>query len=564
MRVSARALRILPIALSIALSACGPISHAKWPNLSAANFSANSNPAILQKDPTALRRPSPEMQKKLVLRFKDEMLRLDGEGLIARIGRPVAFADTANALADATSHNRDALDFYRTFTRLNATYTNLHSRAVFAPSLARVVRTAEHRYPSIWLMTEVDSSGQSTVRVDALDNADLKLKVSEGDEVVAINGSPISDWLAENFLFCKHPLRIQCDRTFEQSLHQQILSWKSGPLTYTVTHDGHLVDLPVSFSEEPMSQPSTPRPKYEKCDDRADKRYPGFTLTHKGHLACLFEKDGDPTTAVLRIQGFQYRNADPKDPIRSVTGEVNALYPYWVANASRYSTLIIDLIDNHGGSEPIPYYEILFQKPFQEQYVRFKKIKEFDDEKTRKTGLFWDDPSQELLFQKRFASGEWQKLKEGEFTEPSPMFCADSQTPCDEKLFTPRFHPFRGKVKVMVNEFCVSSCDGFAWAMKNALDATFYGFPQASDAAYARLRIDAIADEHAPDGFRLETHAISDDLPKGFIVGQIVAVSRTVNADGTPFNGHPIALDHFVPYRFGEYYPKAVFESALK
>lgn len=547
---------------AMALFACGPVNHLKSALTPNETETSRSKAALTTPEPLHL--PSAATQNKLVLRFKDEMLRLDGDGLVARIDRPVSFTDTIDRLADEALSNKTPLDFYRTFSRLSGTYTNLHSSAVFDSKTKAAVRTAYDLYPSIWLMTEIDSRGKPTVKIDSVEDAETRLKISEGDEVVSINGSLVSNWLDENFLYCKHPLRMQCDRNFESTLHEQILSWKTGALTYTVSHENRLVDVEVKFSEIQPQPSGSPKPKYRKCDYRADKRYPGFKMVHQGHLACLFEKSDDPNVAVLRIQSFQYRGTDPKDPIQSVQAEVNALYPYWTKHSGDYKTLVVDLLDNHGGNAPIPYYEILFQTPFQEQWVRFKKIKEFDDAKIRQNGIFWNDRAQELLYQKRLQSGEWAKLKEGEFADPSPMFCADDGIPCDEKLFVPRSHSFRGEVKVMVNEFCISSCDGFAWAMKNTLNAKFFGFPQAADAAYARLRIDAVADAASPDGFRLEVRPYQDELPKNFIVGQIVAVSQAVGPKGEIFNGRPLALEQLVPYRFDEFYPKVVLKEALK
>ena len=115
----------------------------------------------------------------------------------------------------------------------------------------------------------------------------------------------------------------------------------------------------------------------------------------------------------------------------------------------------------------------------------------------------------------------------------------------------------------MVNEWCVSSCDGFAWTMKAKLDAKLYGFPQAADSAYSRLRIDALWDVTSADGFRIAINPERERPADNFIVGQVVAVTRATDENGVVFNGHPVPLEKTVPYRFREFYPQKVLQSVL-
>lgn len=63
------------------------------------------------------------------------------------------------------------------------------------------------------------------------------------------------------------------------------------------------------------------------------------------------------------------------------------------------SKLILDVIDNHGGQSPIPYYGLFYSDPYQEQYVQFKKIQEFEQEEILNS-LFWGDKGKEIWFEK--------------------------------------------------------------------------------------------------------------------------------------------------------------------
>lgn len=185
-----------------------------------------------------------------------------------------------------------------------------------------------------------------------------------------------------------------------------------------------------------------------------------------------------------------------------------------------------------------------------------------EDEKLR-SSMFWNDQSHELQFQQYLKNGIWAKLNIGDFTPPEPIFCADKNMPCAETWYVAKPHNFKGRVHVMVNENCVSSCDAFVWAMKTKLNAELYGFYQAADTAYSRLRLDAVKDNSHKDGFRIEINPERSKLPEGFIVGQVIAVSRSVDENGTIFNGSPLPLKKLVDYKFGEFYPSKVLSTIL-
>jgi hypothetical protein len=115
----------------------------------------------------------------------------------------------------------------------------------------------------------------------------------------------------------------------------------------------------------------------------------------------------------------------------------------------------------------------------------------------------------------------------------------------------------------MVNQWCVSSCDGFTWAMKTKLNAKLYGFYQAADSAYARLRLDAIKDESSVKGFKVVVNPERAPIDQDFIVGQTIAVSRATDKEGNVFNGYPLELQTLVPYKFGKSYSQEVLNAVL-
>jgi hypothetical protein len=503
--------------------------------------------------------PSVSTQKNIFKDIRNEMIRLDGEGLIAREDRHRSFKKTTQKILK-NYHFKNEIDFFHLFKQMDATYTNLHSKVVFPEVFEEQIPNLSYLKPSFWSTAEVTSNSKTKLFVEFIEEENLKNIISEGDEIIAINGRTIESWLQENFQFCKHPLKIQCDRNFENNLFSYNLSFKGSELIYSIKHDNQITNVKQSFSEYPPSEPNHAR---KFCDYKADKRYPNFNLKYKGQHACFFEHQNNSKIGLLRINTFQYfRNHLPNAKFKTLEEEVNSFYEFWRDHSHQYKDLIIDLIDNHGGNSPLPYYGLFLHTPFQEQFVRFKKTKEIEKEELRNS-IIWDDPAQILLFEKWFQNGYWDSLKYGEFTKPVPMFCSDESKPCDETYFQPFEHQFNGEIKVMLNEWCVSSCDGFVWAMKKKLNAKLYGFPQAADSAYGRLRIDAIKDSRTKKGYKIKINSARAELDPDFIVGQIVAVTRATDEKGSVFNGKPLELEKLVSYKYGEFYPKKVLKEIL-
>lgn len=510
--------------------------------------------------------PATELQQKLVLKIRDEMIRLDGEGLIPRVNRPETFLQTTEKLAKEAASNITSFDFYRTFSRLDATYPNIHTHVTFPDLFNDEISIpgpdgmgASNIYLAVEVLTPTKTN---TVLQDIGDNPELSKKW-EGAELKAINNIPLEKWQQENFIFCKWALRSICDRNFEENLLMGVLSWKGGPLVYTFQKDKEKIDLPVIFKK-----PESQGPRYERrqCDWKWEKHYPGFALIHKGYFACLFQKNNDPSTMLLRISSFQYKRGkkiDPKSSIQTMKQETETLKNVWVPKSGLVKHLILDLIDNGGGNEPMDYYRMLFRKPFQEQYVRFKKTPEMENYDNRYS-MMNEDPAQELWFQKYVKSGEWAKVKTGKFSKSTPMFCAEADKPCDEVLFQPWSHQFNGKVSIMINDGCISTCDAVVFTLVKYLNAKLYGFYQAADTAYSRLRINAVKDEGSPSGFKLKIGPQRAEMDENAIVSQDVAVTLSVDEKGNIVSGKPLKLNRFVPIKWDSDYHHDVLKAVIK
>lgn len=488
--------------------------------------------------------PSSEQREGMLREMAAQMQRLDGEALLVRSrNRGEAFSNVVNKLADEARSASGWPELVRAFGRLDAAYPNLHARMQPGEWFKRGRLRFEFEFVGEWL---TDGSTQFRLINGAHTPSDSSPRA--GDLLVAINGLTMKQWGEENLEFCKWPLRQQCDLELYRNIRSELLSWRrEQPLVYTLERDGRRWD--VSISSRPTE--TGPAPETQCGEDK--NLYRGFTLAHEGRFACLFTKDSDPATVIFRISSFQYERASHEHKIRSVSDEVRALWPWWKARAPGIRELILDLANNHGGNEPVPYYEILFVRPYQEQWVRFKKITEFNDNELRKETLFWGTPQQENWYQNLLKSGAWASVPWGGFLPAVPMFCAgDERSDCSEGLFPVRNHGFKGHVTMLLNHWCVSSCDGFAYAVKEQLGnrVTVAGQPQSADTAYSRVMIQLQLDPSSPKGYRTVVENHLGKAKISALLTQTVSVGRSVTKEGVEVSGIPLAVNRFVPWTF--------------
>lgn len=507
--------------------------------------------------------PTANQRQAIIMELGKEMDRLDGDGLPVREGRSLTWRQVTDVLS-ADAHNADsAFKFAHVLTRLDAAYPNLHSRVEFGAALQAALPQDSARPEARFDIAESGTETPTFVISQVSSTFPKPGKPQRGDIVIAINDKPISDWIDENFNFCEWPLRTQCDSELFVSLANERLHWhREMPLSYTLRRDQHEWTVQVPVSPRPPRQPRDPREA--ECGTYAD-RYPGFQLTYTGNRVCIYESSAHDSLAVMRITSFNYGALRDDQPIRSLDEEIEALRPWWTAHAT-WANLIVDVIDNGGGQSPIGYYQLLFRSPFQEQYVRFKKTPEIEDSTLRRS-LFWGSDGQEIWYQRIISEGIYARLPYGGFLPPVPMFCPSESRACDDGLFQPFDHPFVGSVQLLTSRYCVSSCDGFVYALKENLSGRIklYGEHQAADSAFSRLTIDVVKDDSRFEGFRLQVRPIRITPTSGTIFSQTVAVTRSVTKDGVPVGGVPVSIDSYVPEEALDATPwvQKVFERAL-
>ncbi len=504
--------------------------------------------------------PKPEARKQMVLKLKTEIDRIDGEGLTPRANRPESWDETVSRLVNEAYLAENLNDLGRVFKRLDATYPNLHAKIYLAPGLDEKKDSGSVVLPFKFFPQAIENSQPVTSYKIKTDKSGEELKT--GDELISINSVPIEQWSKENFIFCKFPLREQCEVEFYDNFRNELLGWsRHQPLTLEVKRFGqilHVVTKPeIKKSQEDDEGSSLP------CGVKKD-RYKGFEVTYEGQNLCAFESKKYPGTVALRIKSFRYDDM----PFAVLDGEVQIFWNnYWSKKAAHVKKVIIDVIDNWGGQSPVPYYALLYSKPYQEQYVQFKKISEFEKPEILES-LFWGDKGKEIWFGNIKKDGMFSNLKFGEFLPPIPQFCSSSKKDCREGFFQPRKNGFNGQIRVLKDHWCISSCVGFVSNIKDLFQdrVKTFGFPDSGDSAYSRLSVLV-----SPKGNSAEAKvaamkkAKNPDQPEDW-VRQVVSVTRSTDKDGNILSGKPQKIDDWIPRKWDQGYDDWValtFQKAL-
>lgn len=518
-----------------------------------------SNLCLAQDTPKL---PSANDRVLLFNQVVSEMNRLDGEGLIPRSNRAESWEETTTKLSNEVREAKTLFEFGQVFQRLDATYPNLHARIHLHKALD-VVKSEGALNFKFSIVPDLKKSEASHFDY-FIRTKETDLDLKNGDQVVAINGQSIKSLEDANFIFCKFPLKSQCALDLFSNLKKELLWSRSQPLEITVKRD--IKEIKTKVTYEVLSADTKPTSDPDQSCEEQESLYKPFMLDFKGYNLCAYTSKKHPKTLVLRIKSFVYGSGNP---IGSLESEVDLFWVnYWSKKSGQFNVIMFDIINNHGGNSPIPYYALFTQKPYQEQYAQFRKIKEFERKDILESN-FWGDKAKEIWFQNIKKDGTYEKTKEGEFLPTVPQFCADQNKDCREGFFQPRKHKFNGKIKILMNQWTISSGVGFVDNMgklfKNRV--TTYGHFDSADSAYSRATVSASLENNKP---RVDVLPLSKakkpDQPEPWI-RQIVSVTRSTDSEGNIISGKMQKIDHWVSRPWNqsdEEWQREVFLQALK
>lgn len=511
--------------------------------------------------------PSLPSQNERVEMFKgmvSEINRLDGEGLIPRTNRPESWQVTTDKLAKEAESAKTLFELAKVYKRLDATYPNLHARIFFHKDFDREKSEGKVKF-TFRIQPDLAKKDQEHYKYFILKERDDKSDLQNGDQILKINSVPIAEIENENFLFCKFPLKDQCALDLHDNFRREILFWdRTKQLTLTVLRNNLEQEVKVTPTID-LSGNVKGSEQFLTCEEY-ENRYPDFDLEYKGYNLCAYTSKKIPNKIVLRIQSFVYSD---DATIRNLSNEVSFFWiNYWKRNSSKFNEIIFDVIDNHGGESPIPYYGLFTQKPYQEQFSQFRKIKEFERKDIFESN-FWGEKSKEIWLENLKKEGVFEKTKEGEFLPTVPQFCAIQDKDCREGLFQPVKHKFSGRIKILINRWCVSSCVGFTDNMAKLFKGKvkIYGHADSADSAYSRLTIaQTIENSKIKTEILPLKKARKPDTPEPWI-RQVVSVTRSTDARGNIISGKVQNVDFWITQKWSESdddWSKKVFLEALK
>jgi len=478
--------------------------------------------------------------------FVTEIERLDGDVLKVRENRPIAWKKITERLKDRIREARSEKDLDQTFRQLDLSYPSQHAGHDFKYS-GPAALVPKVRFVSNWITLD---------RVElVVSNVDSDFMVGKrgipalGDRVVAINFRSIPSWFEEGFEFCKFPQKNQCDAEFAANFRLQRFSWtQEKPLVYTLERSGRTWDVNIPL--RPSIGGGVTVDMGHGCSGDLD-RYSDFQLRYAGNKACLYTSKRQPRTAILRISSFRYSEGEA---IGGVRQEVDHLHR-WLTRNKNLQKLIIDLADNSGGDSPLPYFRLFMNRSFQgPDFTKLKNIHELSDPKFRAKTL-WDSPEAEAWYQGMVKSGELAKIPVDGFLPPMPKFCLGPPSLCDHNLIKPFPDAFSGTIVLIVNRYCMSACDRFTFIAKDLLNdrTKLVGEPTSADTGYSRLTVHLLKQKQ--NGLWTVLSAQGDGVTEQEWESQSVVTAETVNKSGELLDGHPVAIDTFVP---------TIFDSKIK
>ncbi len=502
---------------------------------------------------------------------RKDILRLKGEN----------WDQDINDLRAEVEKARSPEEFGRALRKIDSIYPHVQSQQVLNPELESVPLGSKVVLPFKMVPTVKDPNEQHfKYFISQVNPDDFELGAVPhlGDEVIEINKKGIEDWEQENYVLCKSVSHAVCALELNHNFRNEILSWDHRePIEMKLLRGAEKIAVKLKAKIETSAgfEPSETADIYSDvfpCGIDIKRRYFEFGFLYKGRRLCVLGSHAHPGVAVMRISNFNYSGND--DSIHSLRQEIELFKnTYWNDHNTDIKHLIIDLMDNDGGDAPMPYEALLIDRPFRGQYMKYKKLKEWTSE-----------PVEDLLFTLEGDGGKaiWLKsLKEeakfndknlGDFFDPIPRYCVNSKLDCRVDKFEPDEHPFKGDIKVMLNQNCILACSSFVSDLSENLGSrvSFYGLPDSGDALASQIAINLFLTPSAAKPFEIKSQVWNSAAPpiiNDLLLTQTVAFTATTDAVGMPLSGISRRIKKMPEINYKNYpanYPGDVLKLILK
>ncbi len=519
------------------------------------------------------------MQKKTAIfdSLLKEIDRIDANRLSLFKNKDLNWSQISAELRAEIDRAKSPVEIGAVFKKLDALYPHVQSQYFLNPDLDRIPLGSKLVLP-LRITPLIDEPTQkqfryyiSNVRAESFVGSQAPL---EGDEIIEINKKPIAEWERENFTFCKHTAPSLCAIDFGNNLRNENLNWNHlVPLVFVVQRGPQKIVINVKNNiqsggvQESADLNSDSYNESLPCGIDAKKRYPAFGYRYKGRKLCLLESHSYPGVAILRISSFNYFG---NESIRTIKQEVEIFSKfYWNEHSGEIKNLIIDVMDNEGGEAPINYYSILFKNPFEDQYIKYKKIKEWNEPGFDESLFTGDNDGGKFIWMKSLKEdGLFNKIALGSYFEPIPHTCVNSKLDCRVGRFEPAEHQFNGDVHVMLNQFCSLNCSSFVATLERNLGSrvNFYGLPDSGDPAAALLELKMLMTPGGSNPVEFRTRIWNNTTPAfetDLLLTQTLAFSVATDKSGNIEEGVSRRINKMAKLTYKNY-PNSYSTETLK
>lgn len=170
---------------------------------------------------------------------------------------------------------------------------------------------------------------------------------------------------------------------------------------------------------------------------------------------------------------------------------------------------------------------------------------------------FYDDKGKHRLYENLKASDKWEKIISGEFIPPMPQFCFSNNGDCLTEKFPVKNDAYKGKIIILTDPWCISSCVGFVWTLKHYLKdrVTFAGLPDSGDSTYSRTYLEGALTNDGKD-FKLSIYPRPPqsraEVSKDALFRAAISTSRSTDENGNIISGIPMKIDFFNSQKWNE------------
>ncbi|MBK9322893.1 MAG: hypothetical protein IPM97_08115 [Bdellovibrionaceae bacterium] len=138
-----------------------------------------------------------------------------------------------------------------------------------------------------------------------------------------------------------------------------------------------------------------------------------------------------------------------------------------------------------------------------------------------------------------------------------PQFCYSNNGDCLTEKFPVQSGSYKGKITILTDPWCISSCVGFVWTLKNYLKerVQFAGLADSGDSTYSRTYLEGA---FIGDGkkFTLSIYPRPPqsraEVSKDGFFRAAISTSRSTDENGNVISGVPMKMDYFSSIKWDE------------